>query len=416
MKYKKKLVSLLTALTMLAVTSCGSAGGNESGWGAANGLVSGAESNSTEDKVSAAADVSSTVTDTQKHTDTASVTASAADESSEVYTPANTGETVTLKEMSFDTIACQCSECEKSLKYLAGITKAFNYIHNDGNKKQLYLEAADEAQQKFHSSLRHNCSAEVINVENIPYMINHYFGMYTGQWKGAGPCGKGTFVGFDKADNLYHATSYTYTGEWNYGLPNGTGDSYEEAGFGGNYTYYHGGMVDGKRCGTGSMCQEIAGYNRYYNETSWYNDNLAVETDVAEYDSHTGELYCFGTMIADQDYVSYTKYTYAKDAADKRNAVFGIVATVGACMLLSPIIDGALDTVFPTPTLSTDEEQQAMLEQWRSEEARRVADIEEAQERAANDYRDYAYSKMKDCEKAGDTYSLDYQYWSANAY
>lgn len=393
MKTVKKLTALFTAMFMLLATACADSSDN----------------NSKETKKDNAQTQTASETAGEKTGKDESNAAVPAEDSqgglsSSGSSNGSSGEIGTYEMLSNVNV---CSQCEEAAKYLKGINKAYSHIKSTAEDKSLYAEVADDALKTYKDLIRHDCSAEVKYVKDIPYVMGHYSGMYTGEWKGAGPCGKGTFTGYDPINTIGGLNSYTYIGEWKYGLPNGTGEAYADQDFGGNYTYYHGEMVDGKRCGKGSMCQQISYFNRYYSETLWENDNLAVETDVAEFNKDSGELITYGKMIASGSYVDFTERKKAMSKQELKELGIGIAGTVLACMIISPLIDEVLPD--SSSLLSTPEEQLAALDEWRKYKEKEAEQEAERQEEAAKAAKDNAYYNMRRLEQSGQTDTNEYK-------
>ena len=136
-------------------------------------------------------------------------------------------------------------------------------------------------------------------------LIGSREGEYTGYWKGAGPSGQGTFVGKDIYTNHLDNIVYQYTGEWQYGLPCGSGmqmfsrndELYQFA------TVYAGDFSAGEPNGYGTLYRKSWEGNDVYYEEAYFQDGALVgQTNFVEYDSNGkylgagsgGDLCCCG--------------------------------------------------------------------------------------------------------------------------
>ena len=182
--------------------------------------------------------------------------------------------------IDFTKIVSQCPSCEEPLNLLVelcDLSTEFGY-DEDGIKYVSSLKC---------DAMKHYCTADVIQVVNLPYVYRGYYGAYTGAWQGAGPTGYGTFVGKERFRDFI----LSYTGDWAYGLPNGQGELYVENFLNtGNTITYSGNMTDGMRDGPGYMQEKIPnlGY-LVYGDTYFSYDNLAQETVATLFDMDTGE-------------------------------------------------------------------------------------------------------------------------------
>ena len=266
-----------------------------------------------------------------------------------------------------DDITKKCLGCEKAAKYYNSIIKAYDRILAEDIDAEYYLNAADEVKQRFYDAMHHDCMADTIIVEEVPYILWNYEGIYSGEWKGNGPCGKGTFVGkyvsvsfiSDRKDDKF----YYYNGDWEYGFPNGIGEYWQEDGHGTGEVYYVGGVKDGKRNGKGLMIEYFSGeYKvmnlpmeelRYYrdedvvfcfHETEYKDDAMVSETGVEIYNNdEKNTLRGAGKVKWDYDTNSYTYIEYERRITDKEilEMVLGGIIVVGYTQLLIGTI-GAL--------------------------------------------------------------------------
>jgi len=195
--------------------------------------------------------------------------------------------------LNFGAIIGQCADCEAALGTLADLNTlmdAYGYDEDELNRNSL----------KKYNEMQHNCTAEVVQVEGIPYVYRGCYGTYSGSWRGAGPSGTGTFEGRTFSGSKLRC----YTGDWEYGLPEGTGELYIQKGWG-DMTYF-GQMSAGLREGTGCMydrVMEVGEYDRYgiYNETTYQNDAIAEETLKTVYDCDTNEVRYYVRVMGGED-------------------------------------------------------------------------------------------------------------------
>lgn len=318
-------------------------------------------------------------------------------------------DTYTFESISFNDYTAGCSKCEDSVQLLSSLLKAFNHIEAGDDSDNLYYRALEEIEKRIYPAMKHSCNVPVIYVENLPYAFQHNNGLYTGYWQGAGPCGEGHFHGYNRIDmtNAY----YEYTGEWKYGLPDGAGESIEEIGFGGNFTFYSGEFSEGIRNGKGMMYQTINDKGRYYPETDWLNGNLAGESQIIEFLVDTEEFYGYGTAVADDFYINFTSYLSKKQITEAAKSAAFIAAIVIAAKLGDAIADSGKSETSASQTETPQNSVNQALEDEKKKQ-QELAEIDAAQKES---YRQYSEYKRDQCIKAGDTWSTNYQYWNANS-
>jgi hypothetical protein len=255
----------------------------------------------------------------------------------------------------YDEATDKCSGCEAARKDYNSIIKAYSMIHAGDPDSALYFDAAQDLKDRFYSELDHNCKAETIMVTEVPYILWNYEGIYTGEWKGNGPCGQGTFAGnyisvsnhVSEKDNSF----YYYSGDWEHGLPNGSGEYWQENSRGTVDTYYIGGVKDGKRDGRGQMIEYYFydPYDRgfylpmvevqYFNgedtylcfaEAEYRDDALVSETDVELYDNNdANRLRGSGRVVWNYNSNSFTYTEYERNLTNTeimQNYATGIIA------------------------------------------------------------------------------------------
>ncbi len=362
---------------------------------------------------------------------------SQADIQSMTESAGSSGVSVTIEDVSFDSIAESCSQCEEAMKYMIAIAKAFKHLKETTEDKNAYIDKIDELQQKVYDLMQHDCHAETIHVENFPLCFYRYYGSYTGDWKGAGPVGYGTFVGDGLLEELnkdWQINHYQYEGEWKGGVPYGNGQFYSE------YTLlntdgsrvrtylqdYSGEMKMGLKDGVGTQYEETyeGDYRtmRYY-ETGYYEkDCLQGTVEFAEYDA-SGTLLKAGTAIHGYgtaiDGVSGptrlwdNEVTYDREVSIEKSQEFlgfalGVMAIIGGIFLANNL---SVDDYNPQ---SAEQAQQELNQYFANKEA-------EAHERAKREeqeresYRQYCEDRYYALHAADpDDWSLDAQYFGAN--
>jgi len=193
---------------------------------------------------------------------------------------------------SLDAIVAECPECEAALEtYIQIITESQKWAPDKDVLKALSSQLYTQAQ--------HFCTAQTMHVENVPYSYKGSFGLYTGDWVGAGPSGKGCYCGTVGGNTI------TYEGDWGYGLPNGEGVLYEENYMGAWDRTYTGQMKDGMRNGTGSWFEYYDSeyhdaHYRIYDTTVYTNDMITDWVDCVDYDASTGEIKQYCKMKTDE--------------------------------------------------------------------------------------------------------------------
>ena len=101
---------------------------------------------------------------------------------------ASNDEMCSFESFSLDAIVDECPDCQSAIEtYIEMIKVAQDWTTS---KEELEMLESQKCNQ-----MQHLCTAKIIQVENVPYVFRGGFGLYTGEWMGAGPSGKGTFCG-----------------------------------------------------------------------------------------------------------------------------------------------------------------------------------------------------------------------------
>lgn len=324
---------------------------------------------------------------------------------------------VVESELSLDVIEHQCNVCHDALvNYINLVTEAYEQYDDLDSKYEDY-DRVKRLPDTVNSYMRtHECTAETVYVQDIPYSYYGAYGYYTGEWKGAGPNGKGSFSGTDVWKNAI----VTYDGDWAYGLPEGYGKFYV-GNFNGHYwdmTYY-GDMKDGKRhgnghwmeSGTGNMLGTGTVRYRIYDTSVFENDVMTKETKYEEYTSED-ELLSYGSAIGSPDgWIMFMEKHEAGELTALQTAGFIIGVTVLTIAFMNVLSSD--ETVISSSAVnpnSVDALNAAVEEKKKKDEADEKRRAEEA-EKQRKEYERKAY----ECMDKGDYYSLDYQKYSYRA-
>lgn len=305
--------------------------------------------------------------------------AAKAEEAGEV---ADVGEAYEDGALNFTAIVSQCAYCEAPLNTLVEFCDFITAYGYDEDK----INACSE---KKYNEMQHDCTAEVIQVENLPYIYRGYYGTYSGEWQGAGPTGTGSFIG----QKRLNTDMIAYTGEWKYGLPEGEGELYiiNSINYRGNDFKYVGQMSAGLRNGTGYMYEYAcggSGFYRVYAQSEYQNDILAVETDAVKYDLATGEIISYQRLIGVENsyYPGSTAEWGANELSPEMKKVRDIALIAALGYLTYKAVGYASDIAgsFDHEEFNQKLDQQSFeyLEQYR---ARQQADLLKEEERRAKE-------------------------------
>ena len=319
---------------------------------------------------------------------------------------------------SLEAIAKQCPDCHDSLETYTQIIKA-------AQDWTTTKEKLSELTSKLYTQMQHVCTAQTIQVEDVPYSYKGSFGLYTGDWVGAGPSGKGTYMGYVNGGNMI-----SYEGDWGYGLPNGNGVLYEENYFGDWSRNYTGQMKDGMRNGTGSWIEfhndsgniSPTPTYRIYNAATYSNDCLLEWIDCVEYYKNTGEIKKYFKAKTDEKGYPLMGETWQADelSPEMKNTlgVAGALFVVGVTVyMMSDLTDEVIRSMTDPHYIDdiykpkTELEQMEELNNYEErKEKERFEDMKRKREKARAN-REYAANKLDELESSGDFNSLDYQYF-----
>lgn len=333
-----------------------------------------------------------------------------------IFTGGKNGDTDEVYEngsLNFEPIISQCEYCEApliTLVDLCDLGTAYGYDEDKLNACSI----------KKHSEMQHNCTAEVIQVENLPYVYRCCYGFYSGEWQGAGPTGTGTFVG----ESHLEGDLISYTGDWKYGLPEGEGELYIQN-FHARDMKYKGQMSAGLRHGTGYMYEYAPGFSgfyRIYDQTVFENDIMAIETQAEDYDLDTGEVIRYLTLIGGENGDVYSTATWnagelspkEKQLRDAAAAAI-VVGTLG--YMIYSTVDGYEKGVQEVSANleKRNQEMLADLERYRAQEQEELLE-QQAREAEAEKTRRWNEDKYYESLKNDpDEYLLDTKKYKYNA-
>lgn len=334
---------------------------------------------------------------------------------------ASNDEMYSVESFSPGAIVDECPDCQSAIDtYIETIKVAQDWTTS---KEELEILENQKCNQ-----MQHFCTAQIKQVENVPYVFRGAFGLYTGDWMGAGPCGKGSFSG------TVYGNIVTYDGDWGFGVPNGEGELYAESGYlrGWDATYT-GQFKNGMRDGTGSWFEyyddsekAVAPQPRYriYDIATYSNDMLTGWVNCADYDAETGELLEYSKMTTDETGAPLMGERWGADelSPEEKNAlgvagslfIVGVVIYMGSEMVSSLTDPHYADSIYKA---KTPEEQMAELNQYRQqkekeqEEQKRLDADKLAAEKA------YAITQLDRWEKGElEAYDDDIKYWNRMAY
>lgn len=186
---------------------------------------------------------------------------------------------------------------------------------------------------QYETLSKHECDASITNVKNQEYIWvrEATLGTYTGEWKSFGPCGTGTYSGSNPYQSLYWDSGdgvLEYSGEWEYGVPNGYGKYcyYQESMGRASVNYsiaYEGEFVDGKFNGQGTLTEPY-GLNSYFNVNmqmsitgTFSGGKLTDSAEYVVYDSN-GELYDRGYVDKNRSIIQSVRADKQKEEVDRQ--------------------------------------------------------------------------------------------------
>lgn len=326
---------------------------------------------------------------------------------------ASNDDIVTFENFPVDEIIEQCPDCQAAME-------TYITMLNAGQDWTTSKEELEALGNQLCAQMQHFCTAEAIYVEDIPYVYRGSFGLYTGDWIGAGPAGKGTYIG-----TVYDTHIVSYEGDWGYGMPNGEGVLYLENYMGTWDMTYTGGMINGMRDGVGSWFEydDMQGNihptpkYRVYDTAVYSNDCLTDKITCVEYDESTGEINKYFYAITDEKGNPLMLDTWGADelSPDVADKLYTTIFVAATCYTMGYLADAAIDSMTSTPeeieasnqrVLAETNRLRALDEQKKADEAARVEREKEAQ-------RANAWAAMDQIEDEGGMYSNEwYEYYS----
>ncbi len=304
---------------------------------------------------------------------------------------AQSGESSIYSGFSLDEIDRECDGCHHALSDYIDLVEL-------GRNENFDTDGMNAYSEEKYSAMHHTCHAKATRVKDMPYVYRGCYGTYTGDWQGAGPVGKGTFVG----TSYYLGDTVSYEGDWNYGLPEGNGELYIENfdGSGWNLTY-KGQMYAGMRNGSGYVYEYLPAQSyrakyRIYAETVFQNDIMAQITDCEEHDAETGEILTYYQMTGDEDgWVQMVNSWGANEMSpqEKQALEFGVsvitIALVGK--MVEPIFDGSSGYDYD----AANEKMLADLDDYRQKKEKDAAETKARQKEEDRKFADYCYDEYQ---------------------
>jgi hypothetical protein len=335
--------------------------------------------------------------------------------------PVSNDEMYSFESFSLDAIVDECPDCQSAIETYIEMIK----VGQDWTTSKEELEMLEN--QKCNQ-MQHLCTAKIIQVENVPYVFRGGFGLYTGDWMGAGPCGKGSFSG------TTYGNIVTYDGDWGFGVPNGEGELYAENGYlRGWDTTYTGKFKNGMRDGVGSWFEyyddsekAVDPQPRYriYDIATYSNDMLTDWVNCADYDAETGELLGYCKMTTNETGASLMGERWGADelSPEEKNAfgvagslfIAGVVVYMGSEMISSLTDPHYADSIYKG---KTPEEQMAELNQYRQQKEKEQEEQKRLEADRLADEKAYANTQLDRWENGEiDAYENDIIYWNSIVY
>ena len=334
--------------------------------------------------------------------------------------PASNDEMYSVESFSLDAIVEECPDCQSAIETYIEMIK----LAQDWTTSKEELEILED--QKCNQ-MQHLCTAQIIQVENVPYVFRGAFGLYTGDWMGAGPCGKGSFSG------TVYGTIVTYDGDWGFGVPNGEGELYAESGYSRGWDVtYTGQFKNGMRDGVGAWFEYYDGWQpadprpRYkiYDIATYSNDMLTDWVNCANYDAETGELlgYCKmktnekGASLMGEQWGADELSPEEKDALGVAGSLFiaGVMIYMGSEMVSSLTDPHYADDIYKG---KTPEEQMAELNQYRQQKEKEQEEQKQLEADKLAAEKAYANTQLDRWENGEiDAYENDINYWNSIVY
>lgn len=318
---------------------------------------------------------------------------------------------VTMDNFSPDAIIEQCPDCQAAMEtYIATIEAC-----QDWTTSQETIKALEN--QKC-AQMQHFCTAPAIYVEDIPYAYHGSFGLYTGDWIGAGPAGNGTYTG-----TVYGSNIVSYTGGWGFGMPDGDGELYLENYFGAWDMIYTGQMKNGMRDGTGSWFEyyDDGGYHeptfRIYDEAVYRQDQLTDWTDCVKYNAETGEILQYCKMKTDETGLPVQGEVWNPgDLTPEQEKALGIATVVAIFGVTAYLTYSAMTAGDAYDSDAGNQRMLAEVNSWREQKAAEEQDRSAKEEATQAQIRQENRDRCYEMEAAGDTDSWRYRSCYAYSY
>lgn len=315
------------------------------------------------------------------------------------------------KGFSLDAIVKQCPDCLPAIETYLALTKSFNSLYaTEDDINTLVMQLSQQ--------MRHKCTANVMQVESIPYAYNGSTGFYTGEWCGAGPTGNGIYNGA-----VFGKRPVVYEGDWGFGLPNGEGQLYIQDYMDAWDLTYTGEFKNGVRDGEGIWFENYdSPYHphlfRVYDKAIYSNNQLTNWVNCTEYNAETQEIQKYYKMSTDErGYPIAGAIWGANEPSPEVKAMqdqafnallLGVTVYITGSMIKSAFSSD--DNPFYNPNANPNSPE--ALNSWREQKAQQQAEYDARKAKEAEDYRYYCSVKKDECIPG----SLDWQYFDANSY
>lgn len=320
----------------------------------------------------------------------------------------SSGEVVTFENFPLDAIIEQCPDCQAAMETYIEMLKA----SQDWTTSKEEIEALEN--QKC-AQMQHFCTANSIYVEDVPYSFHGSFGLYTGDWIGAGPAGKGTYTG-----TIYETNLVSYTGDWGFGLPNGEGQLYLENYLGTWDMTYTGEMKNGMRDGVGSWFEyddqqgninPIPKY-RVYDTAVYSNNCLTDKITCVEYEESTGEIIKYFYAITDDNGNPQMLDTWGPDelSPDMADKLYTTIFVAATTYMMGTLVESAIDSMTLTPEEIEASNQRVIAENKRmhAQAEEEIAKEAERVEKKKEEQRANAWAAMDQIEDEGGYHSQEW--------
>ena len=319
--------------------------------------------------------------------------------------------TVTLATLPLNEIVTQCPDCQAAIEtYIATIEACQDWTTS--------METIETLENQKCAQMQHFCTAQSIYVEDIPYAYHGSFGLYTGGWIGAGPSGKGSYIGA-----IYDTDIVSYTGDWGFGMPNGEGELYLENYQGEWDMTYTGQLKNGMRDGVGVWLEYWEGNELYepvyrlLDEAVYSQDQLTDWTDSVKYNAETGEILQYCKQITDEEGMLLTGETWDPgDLSPEQEQALGIATAIAIFGFTSYLTYSALTVEDDYDSDAGNQRMLAEVNAWREQKETDEQEKLEREEQKEAQIRQANRDRCDELEAAGETDTWEYRNCYAYSY